>query len=142
MIRILILCTGNSCRSQMAQAILQNLGKKIDVYSAGTAPTEHINPYAIMVMKEIGIDISGRHPKNVSIYLNQTWDYVITVCNNAKESCPAFTGDVKNVIHIAFDDPALADGTEEQKENIFRKTRDQIIDKMGTLFTTEINDKK
>ncbi len=92
--KVLILCTGNSCRSQMAHGVLQSLDSEIEVLSAGTKPAEKVNPRAVEVMKEIGIDISGHTPHNVGEYLNESWDYVITVCGGANESCPAFAGNV------------------------------------------------
>lgn len=93
---ILILCTGNSCRSQMAHGFLQSFSHEIDVFSAGTKPAENINPLAVKVMKEDGIDISGHRPHSVMEYINDTWDYVITVCGGANESCPVFLGNVKH----------------------------------------------
>lgn len=110
--KVLILCTGNSCRSQMAHGVLQSLDSEIEVFSAGTQPAEKVNPRAVEVMKEIGIDISGHTPHNVGEYLNEPWDYVITVCGGANESCPAFVGNVKHRIHIGFDDPSDAVGSE------------------------------
>lgn len=126
--KILILCTSNSCRSQMAEAFLKSFNKNIEVYSAGTQPAEKVNPFAIKVMQEIGLDISKNKSKNVNEYLSQEFDYVITVCNDAKESCPLFTGKVKNRVHIGFEDPAEAKGTESQIMEVFRKIRNQIKD--------------
>jgi arsenate reductase (thioredoxin) len=124
--KVLILCTGNSCRSQMAEAFLKSFNKNIGVFSAGTEPAESINPYAIKVMKEIGIDISNNIPKNVSEFLSDEFDYVITVCNDARETCPIFSGKVKNRLHLAFEDPAQAKGSEDEIMDFFRKIRDQI----------------
>lgn len=124
--RILILCTGNSCRSQMAEGFLKKFNPGWKVYSAGTNPAEKVNPYAITVMNETGIDISRNRPEHVNDFLNLEFDYVITVCNGAKESCPVFTGKVKNRLHIGFDDPAEANGSEEEILGMFRKIRDQI----------------
>lgn len=93
--KILILCTGNSCRSQMAHGFLQSFDKNMDVFSAGTKPAEKVNPMAVKVMSETGIDLTNHTPKNVSLYLGHEWDYVITVCGGANESCPMFTGKVK-----------------------------------------------
>lgn len=105
--RILILCTGNSCRSQMAHGYLQSLNDNLEVFSAGTKPAEKVHPFAIKAMKEIGIDISHHTPRNITEYITQSWDYVITVCGNADENCPIFSGKVKNKLHIGFDDPAF-----------------------------------
>jgi arsenate reductase (thioredoxin) len=123
---MLILCTGNSCRSQMAHGFLQSFDKSIDVYSAGTAPAKQINQIAIKVMKEVGIDISQNQPKNVEIYLNDVWDYVITVCDDANETCPIFLGKVNNRMHMGFEDPSHFNGTEEEIIDEFRKVREQI----------------
>lgn len=108
--KILILCTGNSCRSQMAHGFLQSFDYKLEVFSAGTNPAEKVNPIAIKVMSEIGINLAHHTPKNVSLYLGQEWDYVITVCGGANENCPMFVGKVKNRLHIGFDDPSEATG--------------------------------
>lgn len=111
--RVLILCTGNSCRSQMAHGFLQSFDKNIEVYSGGTDPAAQINAKAVEVMKEVGIDISSHVPTHVNTYLDQEWDYVITVCGGANKSCPAFTGKVGKRLHIGFDDPSHATGTPE-----------------------------
>jgi arsenate reductase len=124
--KILILCTGNSCRSQMAEGFLKSFDKNLEVYSAGTKPADKVNPRAIQVMKEIGIDISTGVPEDVNKYINQSFDYVITVCDNAKETCPVFIGKVGKQLHIGFDDPAEATGTEEEILSVFRKVRDEI----------------
>src|SRR5437667_1891574 len=112
--KILILCTGNSCRSQIAEGILKALDKELDVFSAGTFPANVINPIAVKVMNEIGIDISAQYPKKVDRFTGESFDYVITVCDNARESCPVFTGKVKNKLHISFEDPAAARGSDEE----------------------------
>jgi arsenate reductase len=125
-VKILILCTGNSCRSQMAEGFLKSLNTGLEVHSAGTKPSAQVHPNAIRVMKEIGIDISAGFPKNVAQFINQSFDYVITVCDHAKETCPVFTGKVSHRIHIGFDDPAEAEGTEEEILDIFRRVRDEI----------------
>jgi arsenate reductase len=124
--KILILCTGNSCRSQMAEGFLKSFDENLEVYSAGTNPAERANPYAIKAMNEVGIDISNGIPENVDKYLDQSFDYVITVCDNAKETCPVFMGDVKHRLHIGFDDPADAVGTEEEIMPVYRRVRDEI----------------
>jgi arsenate reductase len=124
--KILILCTGNSCRSQMAEGFLKSFDENLEVYSAGTKPAEKVNPFAVKAMSEIGIDISIGIPENVDKYLNQSFDYVITVCDNAKETCPVFMGDVKHQLHIGFDDPADSVGTEEEVMPVYRRVRDEI----------------
>jgi len=124
--RILILCTGNSCRSQMAEGFLKSFEEDLRVYSAGTNPTSKVHPKAMQVMKEIGIDLSKNYPKNVDQFLNESFDYVITVCDNAKETCPVFLGKVGKQLHIGFEDPAEATGTEEEILSVFREIRDQI----------------
>uniref|UniRef100_A0A832DKT4 Arsenate reductase ArsC n=1 Tax=Ignavibacterium album TaxID=591197 RepID=A0A832DKT4_9BACT len=127
--KILILCTGNSCRSQMAEGFLKSFDPELEVYSAGTKPAEKINPFAVKAMKEIGIDISNGVAEDVDKYLSQSFDYVITVCDNAKETCPVFIGEVKHRLHIGFDDPAEAVGTEEEVMPVYRKVRDEIKEK-------------
>ncbi len=124
--KILILCTGNSCRSQIAQGYLQSFDKNIKVYSAGTVPASVINPIAVKVMAEDGIDISRNTPKNVDLYLNEPWDFVITVCDEANEVCPFFPGKVNKRLHFGFEDPSNFKGTETQVITEFRKTRDKI----------------
>ncbi len=124
--KILIICTGNTCRSQMAEGFLKSFDPNLEVFSAGTVAEGKVNPFAVSAMKEIGIDISQQVPESVEKYLDQSFDYVITVCDGAKEICPVFTGDVKNRIHIGFDDPAKARGTEEEVLPVYRNVRDQI----------------
>ncbi|MCL5031347.1 MAG: arsenate reductase ArsC [Bacteroidetes bacterium] len=124
--RILILCTGNSCRSQMAEGFLKSFDTELVVYSAGTEPELQVNPKAIQVMKEVGIDISDNFTKSVSFFIHKSFDYVITVCDNAKESCPVFLGKVENRIHLGFEDPSLIKGNEYEVLTAFRKTRDEI----------------
>ena len=124
--RILILCTGNSCRSQMAQGFLQSFDKNIEVHAAGTEPTDLINQTAVKVMHEAGIDISRHKPQSVDKYLNYEWDYVITVCDNANETCPVFIGKVKNRLHMGFEDPSKFIGTDMEIMSEFRKIRDEI----------------
>ncbi|PLX01714.1 MAG: protein tyrosine phosphatase, partial [Marinilabiliales bacterium] len=115
--KILILCTGNSCRSQMAEGFLKNLDKRLTVYSAGTHPAKTVNPKSVLVMQEKAIDISHHTPDNIDLYLHDFFDYVITVCDDAKEKCPVFTGKVNKRLHIPFEDPYMAKGTEEQVLN-------------------------
>lgn len=124
--KILVLCTGNSCRSQMAEAFLKSFDGNLEVYSAGTAPASKVHPKAVQVMKEAGIDISANKTKTVQQFLSQSFDYVITVCDNAKETCPFFTGKVGHRLHMGFEDPAEATGSEEEILSVFRKVRDQI----------------
>lgn len=123
--RVLILCTGNSCRSQIAEAELQRLGgQDYEVHSAGTHPAPAVHPLAIKVMAEVGVDISGKRPKDVSEFAGQPFHRVITVCDSANENCPFFPGAER--IHWPFDDPAKAVGTEEELLKVFRKTRMEI----------------
>ena len=124
--KILILCTGNSCRSQMAEGFLKNFDSTIEVHSAGTIPSHEVHPKAVVVMNEIGIDLSTGKPKSVNEFINQSFDYVISVCGGAKESCPNFIGKVKNNIHIGFDDPAEAEGSNNYILSEFVRIRDEI----------------
>ena len=124
--KILVLCTGNSCRSQMAEGFLKSFDENLEVFSAGTNPSNQVHPKAIVVMQELGIDLSKNYPKKVDQFLADAFDYVITVCDNAKETCPVFFGKVKNQLHIGFEDPAEATGTEEEILNEFRRIRDEI----------------
>ncbi len=123
---MLILCTGNSCRSQMAEGILKTLYPEAEVFSAGTRPEKQVNPYAVRAMAEIGLDISQHEPHHVDRYIEMSFDYVFTVCDHAKEVCPVFTGEVKQRKHIPFEDPADACGTDDEKMVVYRKVRDQI----------------
>jgi len=131
---ILVLCTGNSCRSQMAEGYLRSFNPEWNVVSAGTEPGDAVHPKAIQVMKEEGIDLSKGHPKSVDEFLDQEFDYVITVCGGAKEACPMFTGKVKNRLHIGFDDPAEAQGTEEFILSEFVRIRDEIKRDFGRFY--------
>lgn len=124
--KILVICTGNSCRSQMAEGFIRSFDKTLKVHSAGTHPADKVNPNAVKVMKEIGIDISHHVPELVDKYVNEEWDYVITVCGGAKEVCPAFTGKVKHRLHIGFDDPVDAVGSEEEVLAVYQRVRDEI----------------
>ena len=136
--KILILCTGNSCRSQMAHGFMQSFDKSLTVFSAGTQAAGKLNAGAVAVMKEVGIDISHHTSDPVEKYLNEEWDYVITVCGGANESCPTFTGKVKNRLHIGFDDPSHAVGSEEFIWSEFRRVRDEIKLKFYSLYTQEM----
>jgi len=133
--KILILCTGNSCRSQMAEGFLRLMDPSLQVFSAGTKPEKEVNQKAIKVMKEIGINISAQFPKQVDLFITDEFDYVITVCDDANEACPVFTGIVRHRIHKGFEDPAKATGTEEQIINSYRKVRDQLKDYFQEFYT-------
>ena len=136
--KILILCTGNSCRSQMAEGFLKSFNNSLDVYSAGTSPANAVHPKAKNVMAESGIDLSSNKPKLVDEFLKVSFDYVITVCDDAKENCPLFSGDVKKRMHIGFDDPANATGSEEEILQEFRRIRDEIKSKFYELYIDKI----
>ena len=136
--RILILCTGNSCRSQMAEGFIKSFDKNLEAFSAGTKPSSQVHPKAIQVMKEVGIDLSGNYPKHSDQFINESFDYVITVCDNAKETCPVFIGKVGKQLHIGFEDPADATGTEEEILTVFRKVRDEIKRDFFEFYTKEI----
>lgn len=123
---VLILCTGNSCRSHLAEGILGSAaGNLLNVQSAGSKPAGYVHPLAIQVMNEIGIDISKHHSKHMNDFLNQPVETVITVCGNADQACPMFPGQL-NRHHWGFDDPAHATGTDEEKLAVFRRVRDEI----------------
>lgn len=123
---VLILCTGNSCRSHLAEGILRAAaGDLLTVESAGSKPSGYVHPLAIQVMKEIGIDISGHRSKHMNEFLNQPVETVITVCGNADQACPSYPGQM-NRHHWGFDDPAHATGTEEEQLMVFRRVRDEI----------------
>jgi len=136
--KILIVCTGNTCRSQMAEGFLKSLNKNLEVYSAGTSPEGSINPRAVKVMQEKGIDISNGTPESVDKYINIPFDYVITVCDGAKEKCPVFIGKVKHRLHIGFDDPAQARGSEKKIMETFRRVRDEIFRDFTKFYTLNI----
>ena len=124
--KILVLCTGNSARSQMAEGFLRSFDPTLEVISAGTFPAGQVNPFAVEVMKEVGIDLSSHYPKSVNEFLQQPFDYVITVCDNAKETCPIFAGAVKQRLHLGFPDPAEAVGSREEILSAFRSVRNDI----------------
>lgn len=132
--RVLILCTGNSCRSQMAHGFLQSFAPEWEVYSAGTRPAQHVNPRAIEVMLEVGIDLSSHTPKSVEVYLSEAWDYVITVCGGANESCPVFRGKVGKRLHIGFDDPSEVEGSSDYVMSEFRRVRNEIKQAFFAFF--------
>ena len=136
--KILILCTGNSCRSQMAHGFLQSFDPTLNVCSAGTEASGKLNPKAVTVMNEIGIDISHHTSDAVDLYLDQEWDYVITVCGGANENCPAFLGKVKHRLHIGFDDPSHSMGTDEFIWSEYIRIRDQIKDGFWKFYIEQI----
>lgn len=122
--KVLFICTHNSCRSQMAEGLLNSIyGTKFEAYSAGLIPT-NVNPYAVEVMKEIGIDLSKHYSKSIKDFKDSNFDIVVTVCDNAKETCPFFPG--KIIIHKGFEDPANINGSTEEILDFFRKIRDEI----------------
>jgi len=134
--RVLILCTGNSARSQMAEGLLRHdAGDRFEVFSAGVEPSR-VRPEAVAVMKEIGIDLSGHRSKHVNEFDGKSFEYVLTVCDNARESCPVFRGSTK-MIHRSFADPASLKGSEEQRLAMFRKVRDEIREYLTTFPVRE-----
>lgn len=134
--KVLIICTGNSCRSQMAHGFLQHFAPEWSVKSAGTEASGKINTKAVEVMKEAGIDISCHTSNSISDYLNEPWDYVITVCGGAKENCPVFRGNVKQHLHIGFDDPSETIGTPKVVYNDFIRVRDEIKEAFYSFYTS------
>ena len=136
--KVLILCTGNSCRSQMAHGFLQSFDSRLTVCSAGTEASGRLNLSAVKVMAEAGIEISHHTSDQVDQYLAEEWDYVITVCGGANEACPAFMGKVKKRLHIGFDDPSHATGTPEFIESEFIRVRDEIKNSFYNLYINEI----
>ncbi len=136
--KVLILCTGNSCRSQMAHGFLQSFDKNLMVHSAGTDASGKLNQKAVSVMKEIGIDISHHTSDSVEKYLGEEWDFVITVCGGANEACPAFFGKVKHRLHIGFNDPSHVTGTDDYIWSEFRRVRDEIKEEFYKLYKEEI----
>jgi len=136
--KILILCTGNSCRSQMAHGFLQSFDKNLEVRSAGTEPAANINPEAVRVMADAGIDISSHTPEIVDQFLEDEWDYVITVCDHANETCPAFFGKVKHRLHIGFEDPSHATGTPEFIKSEYIRVRNEINEAFYKFYNDDI----
>ena len=136
--KILILCTGNSCRSQMAHGFLQSFDKNLYVKSAGTQPAKQVNQTAAKVMKELGIDIYSNTPQLVDKYIGEEWDYVITVCDDANETCPAFLGKVKERLHIGFEDPSHKTGTPEYVMSEYYRIRDLIKEQFHNFYTENI----
>lgn len=137
-ISVLVLCTGNSARSQMAEGFLRSFDKRLEVQSAGTEPAPRVNPYAVRAMKEAGIDISAGKPKHVGQFLDQPFDYVITVCGEADESCPNFRGKVGKRLHIGFPDPAKAAGSDEHIMAVFREVRNDIERRFREFYRDEL----
>lgn len=137
--KILILCTGNSCRSQMAHGFLQSFDLDLDVHSAGTEASGKLNPKAVEVMKEAGVDISHHTSDNVDKYLGEEWDYVITVCGDANETCPTFIGKVKHRLHLGFDDPSDATGTPEFIQSEYIRVRDEIKKRFYDFYMKNFN---
>lgn len=136
--RVLILCTGNSCRSQMAHGFLQSFDSSLIVCSAGTKASGRLNTMAVEVMKEAGVDISHHTSDSIEKYLNDEWNYVITVCGGANESCPMFIGKVEHRLHIGFDDPSEATGTPEFIRSEFIRVRDEIKKAFYDLYIKEL----
>ena len=122
----------------MAHDFLQSFDSHQEVYSAGTSPAEHVHPLAISVMAEVGIDISHHVPRNVKEYLDEPWDYVITVCGGANETCPTFVGKVGKRIHIGFDDPSNVVGSKEHVISEFRRVRDDIRKAFRNFYATYV----
>ncbi|WP_010664139.1 arsenate reductase ArsC [Marinilabilia salmonicolor] len=136
--KILILCTGNSCRSQMAHGFMQSFNKDLYVRSAGTEASGKLNANAVKAMKEIGIDISHHTSDSVEKYLGDEWDYVITVCGGANENCPVFMGKVEHRLHMGFDDPSHATGTDEFIRSEFIRVREEIKETFNKFYKEEI----
>ena len=134
--RVLFLCTGNSCRSQMGEGFLREIGGEgFEVHSAGTEIAERVHPLAVRAMAEEGFDISAQQPKDLGVYDDQSFDLVITVCDGAKQSCPTFLGANRSV-HWSLEDPADAEGTEEERMAFFREIRDEIRRRVTHLVET------
>lgn len=136
--KILILCTGNSCRSQMAQGFLQSFDSSLTVCSAGTEASGKLNAKAVKAMAEAGIDISTHTSDSVDKYIDEEWDYVITVCGGANENCPVFIGKVKHRLHMGFDDPSDAVGTDEFIWSEFIRVRDEIKERFYKFYVDNL----
>lgn len=135
-IRVLFLCTGNSCRSQMAEGLLHTLGgEDFEVHSAGTDP-KVVHPLAIEAMREVGIDISTQRSKSLDRFLDQAFDYVITVCDRVRDKCPTFPGDNQR-IHWGFDDPETASGSMVERRAVFRRVRNEINERLRVWVTLQ-----
>lgn len=118
----------------MAEGFLKSFDPEMEVYSAGTEPSDQVHPKAVLAMQELGIDLSKHYPQKVDEYLKEAFDYVITVCGHAQENCPVFLGEVRHRLHIGFDDPAGATGTEEEVMGEFRRIRDEIRERMHQFY--------
>ncbi len=139
--RVLFLCTGNSCRSQMAEGWLRHLaGDRFDVASAGTHPAG-LNPGAVEAMREVGVDISRHASKQVDQFIGERFDYVITVCDSAKEACPTLPG-AQSLLHWSFDDPAATQGSPEERRQVFRRVRDEIAGRIRQFADSPENGKR
>ena len=136
--KILIICTGNTCRSQMAEAFLKSFDDRLTVFSAGTRAEEVINPKTVIVLEEAGMDVSASVPKSVDLFLGESFDYVITVCDGAKEICPVFTGNVMNRLHIGFEDPAFYQGSPDEVLPHYRRIRDEIKGKFYDFYRNKL----
>ena len=135
--RVLILCTGNSCRSQMAEGLWRTLGKgNWESFSAGSKPTGYVHPIAIEVIQEIGVDLSENRSKHVEEFTGQSFDLVVTVCDSAKEACPVFPG-AKKMLHWPFDDPAHATGSSNEVRGEFRRVRSEIADRIQAYLAAD-----
>lgn len=135
--RVLVLCTGNSARSQMAEGLLRSLSKgAVEAHSAGTHPSR-VNPLAIEALEEVGIDISGHRSKSVEEFAGQPFDVVITVCDNAKESCPIFPGAPER-LHWSYEDPAAVEGSKEERLRAFRMVRDDLTERLQALLISRL----
>ena len=138
---VLILCTGNSCRSQMAEGFLRSFDKSLEIFSAGTNPAEAVHPLAVKVMREEWIDLSLSKPKSVDEFLDRSFDYVITVCDGANETCPTFSGKVGERLHIGFDDPAEAKGSNDEVLAVFRRVRNEINMRFRQFYNENLTGK-
>ena len=136
--KFLVRCTGNSCRSQMAHGFLDHFNNEMEVDSAGVHPAQRVMPESIEVMAEKGIDISKHVPEHVYDYMKDPFDYVITVCDHANETCPIFTGEVKNRMQIPFPDPIHAKGGFNKRRKAYREVRDAIEEKFYKLYKEDI----
>lgn len=136
--RVLVLCTGNACRSQMAAAFLRSFDRWLEVFSAGVSPAAAIHPLTVEVMQEVGISLGDEKPKHVELFLRDFFDFVITVCDTANSVCPVFAGDVRHRIHIGFEDPSFAVGPHSWRLARFRSVRDEIRTRMLEFYTEQI----
>ena len=140
-IRVLFVCTGNSARSQMAEAILRRRGgERFDVASAGTDP-RGVHPLTVRALAEAGIDVSGAHSRSIEEFLGQEFDYVVTVCDQAREACPVFPGAARS-LHWGYDDPVLAQGTDEERLEAFRRTLAQIGERIGQFIPIALRERE